>query len=77
MLTANYEYSRTKADKLPLLVKMQLSWKLKTFSGIFIAFFDSAWNFEHFEQKKKKKNPAHRSHISEVIDSHGRAYLNG
>ena len=50
-MTANYEYSRTKVDKLPLPVKMILSSKLKTFSGIFIAFFDSALNFEDFEQK--------------------------
>ena len=32
---------------------MQLSGKLETFSGLFIAFFESALNFEHFEKKKK------------------------
>ena len=30
---------------------MQLSSKLMTFSRSFIAFFDSALNFEHFEKK--------------------------
>ena len=30
---------------------MQLSEKLKTFYGFFIAFFESALNFEHFEKK--------------------------
>ena len=30
---------------------MQLSEKLETFSGFFIAFFESALNFEHFEKK--------------------------
>ena len=31
---------------------MQLSEKLKTFSAFFIAFSESALNFEHFEKKK-------------------------
>ena len=30
---------------------MQLSEKLETFSPFFIAFFESALNFEHFEKK--------------------------
>ena len=51
---------------------MQLSEKLETFSGFFIAFFESALNFEHFE----KKNEPHSSSISEVIDSQRRVYLN-
>ena len=50
-LAANYEYCRTNTDNLPLPVQMQLSGKLKTFSEIFIAFSDSALNFEHFEKK--------------------------
>ena len=33
---------------------MQLSKKLKTFSSFFIAFSESALNFEHFQKKKKK-----------------------
>ena len=51
-LTANYEYSSSKADNLPLPVKMQLYAKLKTFSLIFVAFFDSALHFQDFEEKK-------------------------
>ena len=51
---------------------MQLSGKLKTFSGFFIAFLESTLNFEHFE----KKNEPHSSSISEVIDSQRRVYLN-
>ena len=31
-LTANYEYSRSNTDNLPLPVQMQLSEKLETFS---------------------------------------------
>ena len=50
-LTANYEYSRSNTDNLPLPVQMQLSEKLKTFYRFFIAFFESAVNFEHFERK--------------------------
>ena len=51
-LTANYEYSRSNTDNLPLAVQMQLSQKLETFSPFFIAFLESALNFEHFEKKK-------------------------
>ena len=51
-LTANYEYSRSNTDNLPLPFQMQLSEKLKRFFLFFIAFAESALNFEHFEQKK-------------------------
>ena len=50
-LTANYEYSRSNTDNLPLSVQMQLSEKLEIFSASFIAFLESALNFEHFEKK--------------------------
>ena len=50
--TANYEYSRSNTDNLPLPVQIQLSEKLKIFSPFFIAFFESALNFEHFEKKR-------------------------
>ena len=50
-LTATYEYSRNKTDNLQLPVQMQLSGKLKSFSRFFIAFSESALNFEHFEKK--------------------------
>ena len=50
-LTANYEYSRSNTDNLPLPVQMQLSEKLETFSPFFIAFLESALTFKHFEKK--------------------------
>ena len=37
-LTANYEYSRSNRENLPLPIQMQLSEKGKTFSQFFIAF---------------------------------------
>ena len=71
-LTANYEYSRSNRENLPLPIQMQLSEKPKTFSEFFIAFLESTLNFEHFE----KKDEPHRSSISEVIDPERHAYLN-
>ena len=49
---------------------MQLSEKLTTFSGVFIAFLGSVLNFEHFE---KKKQP-HGSSITEVNDCQKQVY---
>ena len=49
-LTANYEYSRKKTGNLQPPVRMQLSRKLKLFSGFFIAFSETVLNFEHFEK---------------------------
>ena len=72
-MTANYEYSPTDTDNLPLPVQMQLSGKLQTFSRLFIAFLESAINFEHFE----KNSEPHASSISEVNDSQGRVFLSG
>ena len=48
-LTANYEYCNN-TNNLPLPVQMQLSAKVKTFPRFFIAFFDSALNFERFKK---------------------------
>ena len=45
-LTANYGCSGNHADDLRLPVQMLLSQKRKKFSRFFIAFFDSALNFE-------------------------------
>ena len=45
---------------------MQLSHKAKTFCRNFIAFLESTLNFEHFEKKKKKKEP-HNLSISEIL----------
>ena len=71
-LTANYEYSRSNTDNLPLPFQMQLSEKLKRFFPSFIAFSESALNFEHFQKTKEVHSPS----ISEVIDSQRRVYLN-
>ena len=49
-LTANYGYSRSNTDNLPLPVQIQLSEKLNNFLN-FIAFLESALNFEHFGKK--------------------------
>ena len=57
MLTANYEYSRSNRENLPLPIQMQLSKKAKIFCCIFISFLKSTLNFEHFEKKKKKGGP--------------------
>ena len=50
-MTANYEYSRSNRENLPLPLQMQLSEKPKTFSEFFIAFLKSTLNFEHFKNK--------------------------
>ena len=50
-LTANYEYSCSDRENLPLPIQLQLSEKLKTFSQFFIAFLESTLNFEYFEKK--------------------------
>ena len=72
ILTANYEYSRSNTDNLPLPFQMQLSEKLKKYFAFFIVFLQSALNFEHFFLKKEP----HTRSISEVIDSQRRVYLN-
>ena len=51
MLTADYKYSRSNRENLPLPIQMQLSKKPKTFRRVFIAFLESTLNFEHFEKK--------------------------
>ena len=70
-LTASYEYSGSNKDNLPLPVQLQLPEKLQKNFQIFIAFLESALDFEHFEIK----NEPHGSSISEVIDSQRRVYL--
>ena len=51
---------------------MQLSEKLKTSSGFFIAFLKSTSSFKYFE----KKGESHCLSISEFIDSERGGYLN-
>ena len=70
-LTADYEYSRSNVDKLPLPVQMELPGKLEIFSCFFIAFLESTLNFQHFEEKHEP----HGSSIFEVIHSQRRVYL--
>ena len=72
-LTASHEYSGSNKDNLPLPVQMQLPEKLQKIFQIFIAFLESALNFEHFEHQKQ--NESHGSSISEVIDSQIRVYF--
>ena len=50
-LAANYGYSRSNTDNLPLPVQIQLSAKPETFSPFFIAFLKSALNFEHSKKE--------------------------
>ena len=64
-LTANYEYSRSNRENLPLPIQIQLSKKPKSTFGIYIKF-SMFW----------KKHEPHRSSISEVIDFERCAYLN-
>ena len=71
-MTVNYAYSRSNTDILLLPVRIQLSEKLETFSGLFIAFLESALNFEHFE----KKNETHGLNMSKVNDLQKRVHLN-
>ena len=69
MLTANYDYSRSTKENLPLPIQIKLC---KKNHSIFAAFLVYAWNFQSSEQK----NEPHSSSISEVIDSEGCYYLN-
>ena len=64
-LTGDHVYSRLSREVSPKLVRTQLCQKPKTFSAIFIAFFKSTSNFEHFE----KEDELHSLNISEVIDT--------
>ena len=50
---------------------MNISRKLKTFSGFFIAFLKSTLNLEHFE-----KNQSQSLNINEIINCKTGSYLN-
>ena len=50
-MTADYEFSRSDADNLPLPVQMQLAAELHKFSQFLIEFLVLALNFQHFERK--------------------------
>ena len=51
-LTANDTYSLNSKDKWMQAIQMHLSQKQKIFSEIFLAFLESALNFEHFQKKR-------------------------
>ena len=53
--------SLSKRNNFMTPIHLQLSQKLKTFSGFFLAFLKSKLNFEHFQ----KKDDAHSLFISE------------
>ena len=72
MLTAEYTYSRRNMQTFTQQVQTPLSLKQKTFSGFFIAFLKSKWNWEHFQ---KKKGESSKLSISEIIDSKRGGYL--
>ena len=66
------KYSCSNRENLLLTIQIQLSGKLKSFFGNFIAFLQCTLKLEHFFQK----NEPHSSSISEVIASERLAYLN-
>ena len=51
---------------------MQISRKLKTFSGFFIAFLKSTLNFEYFRRKDQSQILS----ITEIINCEAGSYLN-
>ena len=50
-LTANDKYSLNSKHKWMQTIQMLFSKKQNVFSQFFSAFFESAWNFEHFQTK--------------------------
>ena len=64
-LTANYEYSCSNRENLPLPIQMQLSENPSNFCGILFVFLESTLNF----QCSEKKYEPPRSSISEFTVS--------
>ena len=50
-LIADDKYSGSNIQNLLQQFQTPLSQKQKTFSGLFIAFLECAWNLEHFQKK--------------------------
>ena len=50
-MSAVYKCSLPNTDNLMQPIHMQLSQKLKTFSGFFPAFSKASLNFKHFQKK--------------------------
>ena len=63
-LTANDKYSLNSKDKWMQKFQMHLSQKQKIFYQFFSAFFESALNLEHFQEK----DDPHSLCISEITD---------
>ena len=70
--TAARMNSRQRCEKSQQQLQTLLSQNWRTFSAIFIAFFESTQNFTHFE----KKGQLPRLNISEVIDPDKCGYFN-
>ena len=71
-LCADYKYSRQNRKNLSQQVPMQISLKLKTFSGFFITFLKSTLNLEYFG----KKDQSHSLSIMEIINCESGSHLN-
>ena len=54
-LTANYEYSRSNGENLPLPIQTQLPEKSKTFFGLLLHFWNLHYILNTLKKKKKKK----------------------
>ena len=70
-LTADYQYSRENRENFWEQVPMQISRKLKIFSGSFIAFLESTSNLEYFQ----KKDQSHSLSITEISNCQTGSYL--
>ena len=72
ILTADYKYSCENRKILYQQVPMQISPKLKTFSGFFTAFLKCTFNLEYL----KRKDQSHSLSITEIINCETGSYLN-
>ena len=72
ILTADNQYSRENRENLWQQVPKQISRKLKTFYGFFIAFLKSTLNLEYFERKDQSQSLS----ITEIINWETGSYLN-
>ena len=64
-LTADDKYSGSNMRNLRQKFQTPVSQEQNTFSGLFNAFLEYAWNLEHFQKKDEDPSPI----ISEIIDA--------
>ena len=64
-LPADDKHSGSNMRNLPQKFQTPASQKQNTFSGLFNAFLEYAWNLEHFRKKDEDPSPI----ISEIIDA--------